>query len=221
MGLTVVIPDLHGRSDLLEQALAAILARCAGGTLVTLGDYVDKGPDSRGVIARLRQGLPDGWLFVPLKGNHDAMMVTALRDPARMTWWLERGGDTAVASYGGDASAIPESDIAWLDGLAMWHMDAHRIYVHAGLEPGVALAAQTERTLLWKRYPQGDPSGFDGRHIVHGHNAYAEGPELFAGRINLDTQAWRTGRLAIGVFEDGQSGGPVDFIVVQGSAFSR
>lgn len=221
MSLTFVVPDLHGRTDLLEQALAAILSRCAGGTLVTLGDYVDKGPDSRGVIARLRQGLPAGWVLVPLKGNHDAMMVTALRDPARMAWWLERGGDIAVTSYGGDASAIPEADIAWLDGLALWHMDAHRIYVHAGLDPGMALAAQTERMLLWKRYTQGDASGFDGRHIVHGHNACVEGPELFEGRTNLDTQAWRTGRLVIGIFEDGQPGGPVDFIVVRGSAYSR
>ncbi|HVV41004.1 MAG TPA: metallophosphoesterase [Nitrobacter sp.] len=221
MSLTFVVPDLHGRSDLLEQALAAILARCAGGTLVILGDYVDKGPDSRGIITRLRQGLPAGWILVPLKGNHDAMMVTALRDPARMAWWLERGGDIAVTSYGGDASAIPEADIAWLDGLALWHADAHRIYVHAGLEPGIALDAQTERTLLWKRYPQGDASGFDGRHVVHGHNACAEGPELLEGRTNLDTQAWRTGRLVIGVFEDGQPGGPVDFIVVRGPALAR
>ena len=223
MSLTYVIPDVHGRFDLLSEALHRVHAHAAGngGTLVMLGDYVDKGPDSNKVIARLRRGMPEGWTFLPLKGNHDAMMAAALSDPAKMNHWLERGGDTALQSYGSEPSAIPAADIAWLGALPLTHIDAHRIYVHAGLDPDVAIDAQPETTLLWKRYPKGDATGFEGRHIVHGHNAFAEGPELYGGRTNLDTQAWRTGRLVTGVFDDAAPAGPVDFIVVQGTPQSR
>ncbi|MEO6945877.1 MAG: metallophosphoesterase, partial [Nitrobacter sp.] len=86
MSLTYVIPDIHGRFDLMSEALHAVHAHAAGngGTLVMLGDYVDKGPDSNKVMARLRRGMPDGWTFIPLKGNHDVMMVAAWRDPAKM-----------------------------------------------------------------------------------------------------------------------------------------
>lgn len=218
MSLTYVIPDIHGRFDLLRDALAGIADRAADntGTIVALGDYVDKGPDSRLVVERLRQGISNGWNFFPIKGNHDAMMVTALRDPANMDRWIERGGDTALISYGGDPAAIPQADIGWLDALPLMHVDAHRVYVHAGLDPDAALDAQTEATLLWKRYPKGYEKGFGDRHIVHGHNALAEGPELYPGRTNLDTRAWRTGRLLVGIFDDDRPGGPIDFMVVWG-----
>jgi serine/threonine protein phosphatase 1 len=223
MSLTYVIPDIHGRFDLLSEALHRVHEHAAGngGTLVMIGDYVDKGPDSNKVIARLRRGMPGGWIFIPLKGNHDAMMAAGLRDPAKMAHWLERGGDTVLQSYGGDPSAIPEADIAWLEALPLTHVDAHRVYVHAGLDPAVALDAQSEATLLWKRYPKGDAAGFNGRHIVHGHDSVARGPELYEGRTNLDTRAWRSGRLVIGVFDDATPGGPADFIVVHGPAQER
>jgi serine/threonine protein phosphatase 1 len=220
MSLTYVIPDIHGRFDLMSEALHQVHAHAAGngGTLVMIGDYVDKGPDSNKVIARLRRGMPDGWIFIPLKGNHDAMMAAGLRDPAKMAHWLERGGDAVLQSYGGDSSAIPQADIAWLEALPLMHADAHRVYVHAGLDPDVALDAQSEATLLWKRYPKGDAAGFNGRHVVHGHDSVARGPELYEGRTNLDTRAWRTGRLVTGVFDDATPGGPVAFIVVHGPA---
>ena len=153
MSLTYVIPDIHGRFDLMSEALHRVYAHAAGngGTLVMIGDYVDKGPDSNRVIARLRRGMPDGWAFVALKGNHDTMMAAGLRDPAKMARWLGRGGDAAIRSYGGDPRAIPEADIAWLEALPLTHADAHRVYVHGGLDPGLALDAQSEATLLWKR----------------------------------------------------------------------
>src|ERR1044072_3736911 len=135
MSLTYVIPDLPGRFDLLTEMLAKIEAHAAGkvGTIVALGDYVNKGPDSRRVIERMRAGLFGGWPFVPLKGNHDAMMVEALRDRSKMEGWIEKGGDATITSYGGDPSAIPQADVAWVDGLPLIHLDAYRIYVHAGL----------------------------------------------------------------------------------------
>jgi serine/threonine protein phosphatase 1 len=218
MSLTYVIPDIHGRYDLLSDGLARISAHSRGnsGLIITIGDYVDKGPDSKQVVDRLLSGVAEGWNLVALKGNHDAMMVEALRDPTKMDWWIGKGGDTALASYGGDPAAVPQSHIAWLDRLRLMHVDAHRLYVHAGVDPDIPLDRQSEATLLWKRYPKGFPDGFGDLHVVHGHDNYPDGPLLYEGRSNLDTLAWRTGRLMIGVFEDDRPGGPVDFIVVRG-----
>jgi serine/threonine protein phosphatase 1 len=223
MNLTYVIPDIHGRTDLLREAFAAIDGHAGGrfGTIVALGDYVDKGPDSPGVIDLLRAGPSAGWRFVALKGNHDSMMVQALRDPARMSYWLERGGDAVVKVYGGDPSDVPLDDIAWLDQLAPMHVDRHRVYVHAGLDPELPLDRQSERTLLWKRYPDDDTAGFHGRHIVHGHDSFIDGPKLFEGRCNLDTRAWRSGRLVIAVFDDDRPGGPIELLTVQGTPGDR
>jgi serine/threonine protein phosphatase 1 len=223
MRLTYVIPDIHGRDDLLGDALAAIDARAGGegGTIVTLGDYVDKGPTSRQVIERLLPGFAAAWRFVALKGNHDVMMVEALRDSAKMAAWIGKGGDTALASYGGDPAAVPPTHIAWLDQLSLIHVDAHRLYVHAGVDPDVPLDLQREATLLCKRYPKGFPDGFGELHVVHGHDNFPDGPLLYQGRTNLDTLAWRTGRLTVGVFDDERPGGPVDFIVVKGTPAVR
>jgi serine/threonine protein phosphatase 1 len=221
MSLTYVIPDIHGRHDLLNDGLAEITARDETGVIVTLGDYVDKGPQSKQAVDRLLSGAAGGWSLVALKGNHDAMMVEALRDPSRMPAWIAKGGDAALASYGGDPAAVPEVHIAWLDRLRLMHVDAHRIYVHAGVDPEIALDQQSEATLLWKRYPKGFPGGFGDLHVVHGHDNFPEGPLLYPGRTNLDTLAWRTGRLTIGVFDDDRPGGPVDFIVIRGSPAGR
>jgi serine/threonine protein phosphatase 1 len=219
MSLTYVIPDIHGRIDLLRDGFAGILTHAGGnaGAIVALGDYVDKGPDSKAVVEFLRAGPPPQWSFIPLKGNHDTMMVEALRDPARMSWWLQRGGDDAIRSYGGDPANVPPSDIEWLDRLALVHVDRQRIYVHAGLDPDLPFDQQTERTLLWKRYPAGDALDFGGLHIVHGHDSFVDGPKLYEGRSNLDTRAWRTGRLVIAVFDDDRPGGPIGFVTVQGN----
>lgn len=216
MPLTYVIPDLHGRRDLLERALARLDAHAAGdaATLVVLGDYVDKGPDSRGVIARLRTGLPMPWRTAMLKGNHDALMVAALRGDVAMAEWLEKGGDTALASYGGDAAEVPMHDIAWLDGRPLFYEDAHRVYVHAGVDPALSLRQQDAMVLLTKRYADDDDTGLGGKHVVHGHDRHPDGPMLLQHRSNLDTNAWKSGRLVIGVFDDDVPGGPVELIAI-------
>ncbi|MET0968609.1 MAG: metallophosphoesterase [Tardiphaga sp.] len=224
MPLTYVIPDLHGRRDLLDRALARLCDHAGGAasTLVVLGDYVDKGPDSRGVIARLRAGMPAPWRLAMLKGNHDAMMVAALRDPAasradgRMDDWLAKGGAIALASYGGEVADVPLHDLDWLDGRPLLHVDAHRVYVHAGVDPTVSLARQEARLMMTKRYADDDTRGHGARHVVHGHDRHVDGPLLTAGRSNLDACAWKTGRLVVGVFDDDVPGGPVDVIEILG-----
>src|SRR5581483_4099782 len=219
MRQTFVIPDIHGRLDLLYAGLERIAARSPATTsvIVTLGDYVDKGPESKGVIDRLLAGVGRGFSLVTLKGNHDAMMVEALRDPSKMAGWLAEGGDAALASYGGEIVNVPQTHVDWFDRLRLIHVDDHRLYVHAGVDPDLPLDQQSERTLLWKRYQRGFPGGFGKLHVVHGHDNCPEGPLLYPGRTNLDTLAWRTGRLTIGVFDDDRAGGPIDLIVIEGA----
>ena len=220
MTLTFVIPDIHGRYDLLNDGLAEITTRGDAGVIVTIGDYVDKGPESRQVVDRLLAGV-EGFELVPLKGNHDAMMIDALRDRSKMVDWLAKGGDTALASYGGDPANVPQSHIDWLDRLRLFHVDIHRLYVHAGVDSGIPLDLQREETLLWKRYSKGFSEGFGNLHVVHGHDNHPDGPLLYQGRTNLGTLAWRTGRLTIGIFDDDRPGGPIDFIVIMGAPAGR
>lgn len=223
MSKTYVIPDIHGRHDLLSDGLAEITARSRGngGVIITIGDYVDKGPQSKQVVDLLRSGVGEDFRLVALKGNHDALMIDALRDSLKMPTWLAKGGDSALASYGGDVGDVPQSHIDWLDRLKLMHLDAHRLYVHAGVDPDLPLDRQDEHTLLWKRYAKGFPLGFGRYHVVHGHDNCPGGPLLYEGRTNLDTLAWRTGQLTIGVFDDDRPGGPVDLIVIRGAPAPR
>jgi calcineurin-like phosphoesterase family protein len=228
MARSYAIPDLHGRHDLLTGALDAISAQAGGDpiTLIALGDYVDKGPQSRQVIdemSALQRNPPAGWRVVCLKGNHDAMMLDAVRKPDTLDYWMARGGDTALMSYGGlgdgGRAGIPEPHLQWLEGLALMHVDRHRVFVHAAVDTTLPLDRQSEQTLLWTRYPNGFAAGHGDRHVVHGHDRAREGPLLFPGRTNLDTMAWSTGRLVIGVFDDDVPGGPIHVIQIQGARF--
>ena len=217
MPLTFAVPDLHGRYDLLLAALAAIEARVPSGTVVFLGDYVDRGPGAADILERLMAGPPAGWRWVCLKGNHEAMMELALRDPERFDWWMENGGDSTIASYEGRRDAIARH-LAWIEALPTMHVDAHRVFVHAGVEGAVALDRQSDKTLLWKRYPGEVAEGHGGHHVVHGHHPDPDGPLRLAGRCALDCLAWRTGRLAVGVFDDEVAGGPLEVLDLQRTA---
>ena len=212
--LTFAVADLHGRLDLLEAALAAIAARASTGTVIFLGDYVDRGPDGAGVIARLIAGPPPGWRWICLKGNHEAVMAIALRHPDRLDWWLENGGGTTVASYR-DRHADVAAHLAWIDTLPSIHVDVHRVFVHAGVDRAMPLTAQPDKILLWKRFPQDSGEGHGAHHVVHGHDPDPDGPILYAGRTAIDTLAWQTGRLVVAVFDDAVPGGPIDTIEIR------
>jgi len=217
--LTYAIGDIHGRLDLLERAAMTIAGHAAGRDyrVICLGDYVDRGPDSRGVIAFLMRETRLG-RFVCLKGNHEAMMLEALRGPY-MGLWLRNGGEETMASYNGR----PQDDhLDWLDGLPIMQTEADRIYVHAGLRPGRPLEAQDEESCLWirERFLRAGADELPG-HVVHGHTPYHAGkrepaqPERLPHRTNLDTGAYATGVLVVGVFDPEIPGGPLDLIRVQ------
>ena len=230
MSKTYAIADLHGRFDLLEMALAEIADHAElPATLVTLGDYVDRGPDSRQVIEHLMGGLDDkGWRLICLKGNHeDIMWQTCCGIVPDCDWWLTNGGAATLISYGQeegnevDVMVIPVEHLRWIERLPLMHVDKHRIFVHAGVDPNCSLDEQDPQDVIWKIYDDRDDGGHGQRHVVHGHEALAHGPILKKNRTNLDTFAWHTGRLVIGVFDDETPGGPVEILETQGQPAVR
>jgi serine/threonine protein phosphatase 1 len=220
---TYAIPDLHGRLDLLDRAIDAVVRHAQGmaSTIITLGDYVDRGPQSRQVVERLMNWRPDGVRVVNLKGNHEAMMLAVCANLAELDWWIKNGGGETLASYGQspthpDLRAIPADHLNWIANLPLLHADRHRIFVHAAVDPATPLNQQNEETLLWKRYPGGTDVGHGLRHVVHGHHANVQAPIVGKHKTNLDGLAWKTGRLVVGVFEDDSAGGPSDFLEIVG-----
>jgi serine/threonine protein phosphatase 1 len=99
---------------------------------------------------------------------------------------------------------VPPRHLDWIVQLPLLHVDQCRVFVHAAVHPVRPLDQQDPSILLWKRYPDDFDAGCGGRHIVHGHQAVAKGPMVMKHRTNLDTMAWKTGRLVIGFFEDNQ-----------------
>jgi serine/threonine protein phosphatase 1 len=224
MSLTYAIPDIHGRLDLLESAIDIVVEHSAGerATVVTLGDYVDRGPSSRQVVEQLMGWRPDKLTVVNLKGNHEAMMWEVCNNLAELSWWIENGGDQTLASYGQSSQEdpnpriVPAAHLEWIAGLPLMHVEQHRVFVHAAVDPKIPLDQQSEQTVLWKRYPEGFDLGHGHRHVVHGHHANPKAPIVTHGKTNLDGLAWKTGRLVIGVFEDDRPGGASEFLEVVG-----
>lgn len=222
MSLIYAIPDLHGRYDLLDRAVSQILLHSRGRSsrVVTLGDYVDRGPHSRDIIEFLMNWPLPTLQLIALKGNHEAMMWEACNGLCEVEWWIENGGGATLTSYGVPLArgklqgVIPEDHLQWIRRLPNLYADEHRIFVHAGVDPGFPLDEQRESTLLWKRYREASGSGHGRRHVVHGHDADERGPHLLSSRTNLDVGAWKTGRLVVGVFCEGQPGGPVEVLKV-------
>jgi len=224
MSLTYAIPDIHGRLDLLEAALDRISRHSAGqsAVIVTLGDYVDRGPSSRQVIERLMEWRSETLSIVSLKGNHEAMMWQVCNNLAELDWWIRNGGDRTLTSYQSSEEKlvpgiVPSAHLQWIANLPLMHVDEHRIFVHAAVDPRISLGRQIEQTLLWKRYPDGFELGHGNRHVVHGHHANPKAPIVSRGKTNLDGLAWSTGRLVVGVFDDSRPGGATEFLEIFGS----
>jgi len=223
------ITDVHGRLDLLEEAYDVIVGHAAGrpARIVFLGDAIDRGPDSKGVIDRLIAGAgrPNFGEQVNLLGNHEALMIKALGGEEREARsWLSNGGIQTLLSYqpGIEATArsaaslkIPARHWDWLASLIyIYETDTH-IFVHAGIPPGVtaATAMQTvegRRQLIWIRNTFLDVTYDFGKHVVHGHSPvglvdFTPDPPF---RTNLDSGAVYGGPMTIGVCPPGVAGPP-------------
>lgn len=222
MSYTFAIGDIHGRLDLLSMAAQSIDKyledRGASGTVVCLGDYVDRGPDSRGVIEFLMRAQQNGSLIC-LKGNHEEMMLQGLAS-GDLGRWLASGGVATLTSYGDEG--VPAEHLAWLSQLPTISELGGRIFVHAGLMPGERLEDQRDEWRLWirDRFLFAEQEFIGWPHIVHGHTPIHRGkpdlaePELLPWRSNLDTGAFHTGVLAVAVFTDEQPG-PIEILKIR------
>lgn len=178
--------------------------------VVHLGDYVDRGPDSAGVLALLRGPCPiPGGDWVHLAGNHEQMMLAALDPDAEdevVGFWLDNGGGATLASYGADPrdrrswGAVPDGDLDLLRGLPDSLALGGYLFVHAGVRPDLPLDRQDPMDLAWIREPFLSWRGGLGAVVVHGHTP-ARGPEVLAHRIGLDTGAVYGGPLTCAVLE--------------------
>lgn len=206
--LTFAIGDIHGCLDKLERLAAACEAHAGGrpARYVFLGDYIDRGPDSRGVVEwlmRRQQAQPAA--VVCLRGNHEQMAIMAHADERAMALWLQNSGATTQRNYPETNGRIEEAHLAWLAGLPFCHDDGLRFFVHAGIDLSVPLKEQDGEVMLWMREPflsdcdEVDP----GRFIVHGHTPLRTGlPDLRRHRLNLDTAAVLGGPLTAAAFDD-------------------
>lgn len=214
MSLTYAIADLHGRFDLLKKALEAVTNHAGDHDykVITLGDYVDRGPESRQIIQHLMDAQDQGRPLICLKGNHEDMMHETLMAPLDPNWWVGNGGETTLKSYNNE---VPSNHLHWIGSLPTIYVDRHRIFVHAGVDPTKSLDEQTDEFKLWYRYIDGADIGHGERHVVHGHTPNPHGPEKYQSRTNLDTLAWRTGRLVVAVYDDDKPGTAIEYIEVE------
>lgn len=215
------IGDVHGRLDLLDQLLARIEEDDAsrGGAqtgIILLGDLIDRGPDSAGVVERVRQMCASRNDIRCLCGNHEEILLGAYDgDSDLVRLFLRAGGYEALLSYGMDAAAIdhasiaelvemmerniPGEQIAFLRSLEDYVVEGDYLFVHAGIRPGLPIEQQTSRDLRWIRQPFLDHGGSHGKIVIHGHTITEQVDER-ANRIGIDTGAYRTGCLtALGI----------------------
>ena len=210
------VGDIHGRLDLLDRLLAKIEADIAArapalNLVVFLGDLIDRGPQSAGVVERLRTWQPNDARAVFLCGNHEEIMLRVLGgEPGILSDWLRFGGAECLASYelsptalkqmsepealAAIKAAVPAEHRIFLGTFADTFRFGDYLFVHAGIRPGVAVAAQSQQDLRWIREPFLDDATDHGFVVVHGHTI-SPAVEERGNRIGVDTGAYRSGRL--------------------------
>lgn len=218
------IGDIHGRLDLLRETHAAIAADlvrrpCPAFRVIHLGDMIDRGPDSAGVVEHLIEFCRDGDA-VCLAGNHDLFLTKFLSKPSAVgDQWLDNGGEEALESYGlklstlkslkqirkAFADALPESHLHFFEALPLCERHGDYLFVHAGIRPGVPLAKQRAQDLTTIREPFLSSAADHGFVVVHGHTP-AAAPVVRPNRIGIDTRAYASGRLTCLVLEGAEKG---------------
>jgi serine/threonine protein phosphatase 1 len=214
------IGDIHGRRDLFDALIESIEADDKGRdpaatTIVLLGDLVDRGPDSAGVIAAARALMAHRRVRI-LCGNHEEMFLRSFNELEVLRQFLRFGGRETILSYPLDlarwnaasledaqeimSQAVPTDDLDFIRSFEDWIVIGDYCFVHAGILPGVAMAEQSQNDLRWIREPFLNHSGDHESVVVHGHTI-TETPEIRRNRIGIDTGAYSSGRLTALVLE--------------------
>ena len=235
-----VIGDIHGRLDLYDAIIAAVKeddskSPPADTRFVLLGDLVDRGPDSAGVIARTREWEQTARVRV-LAGNHEEMFLAAFEKPEALRHFLKHGGRETVLSYGLSKKQfaaldldemfellpelVPESDREYIAAFKNMIRAGDYVFVHAGIDPSRPLSEQKRSDLLWIRERFLSHEGPLEKVVVHGHTIFDKVIDC-GNRIGIDTGAFRSGVLTALVLEGDQrriiqacsvDGGPVEII---------
>lgn len=211
------VGDIHGCLVQLRALQEAIKEDAKGGperlVVVYLGDFIDRGENSKGVIDHLLSSPMEGFEEVFLKGNHEDFLLKFLDDPGQAMAWLANGGSQTCLSYGFDPASppdlvddlliwlhqevsnrIPDDHLAFLKKLTLTHVEGGFFFCHAGVRPGLALEEQKEEDLLWIREPfLGSKANFE-KLVVHGHTPTRQ-PDVRGNRIGIDTGACYGGKL--------------------------
>ena len=211
------VGDIHGRADLLDDLHGQMLADAAQAgpsnrVAVYVGDYVDRGRESRRVLDILVGAPLKGFEVVHLMGNHEDMLMGFLADPSQGQMWMYNGGDATLRSYGIDPSDFPQGPLglaemrdrlvavlpdhhrAFLAGLTLNHTIGDFLFVHAGVRPGVALDRQAPDDMIWIRDDFLESNADFGKMVVHGHSISGF-VDRRANRICIDTGAFASGTL--------------------------
>ena len=216
------IGDVHGRLDLLKDVLQKLEAFDAAMPaprsrhIILLGDLVDRGPDSAGVLKFIHNVTRKTDRMIVLQGNHEQIMLEALGGtPGALRPWLRMGGDATLRSFGVEPNdfvsdselisranaAIPSEWLDWLRSLPLTARSGDYFFCHAGVRPGVPLRKQVATDLLWIREEFLSAEESHGAVIVHGHSVHP-GIDIQPNRIGVDTGAYRTGVLTALYLED-------------------
>jgi serine/threonine protein phosphatase 1 len=200
-----VIPDIHGRKDLLDLAFAKLTElEPNGGKIIFLGDYIDRGKQSIEVVEAVMNPM-EGWTHIPLVGNHEDMFVDSAWDKRKYPFCdpnvVKNLNWPQIKKYA-----------AWMSKLKIFHIEDENIFAHAFYDH--TLTEQTKSVCIWTRLDDHQsffhPEGF---HLTHGHTPRKNGPILAPNRTNLDCGAVFYNRLVIGVYEQNVKG-PIDFIEI-------
>ena len=184
MSRTIAIGDIHRCAGALDILLEEIQPRPTH-TIVTLGDYVDRGPESSRVIEIL-VGLVSHCRLVPLIGNHEIMMFKAINDPDQMEFWLQFGGNTTLASYGNSIRNIPQHHLTFLSHCVRYHETENHFFVRANYDSDTPLEEQPDGLLFWEHIKEFPPSiHYSGKTAVVGHTPQPDGDVRDIGHVKL------------------------------------
>lgn len=182
---TIAIGDIHGCADALQSLLEVIQPESTD-TIITLGDYIDRGPKSSAVISILADLITECTL-VPLLGNHEIMMTNALKSRREFEFWMFNGGKATLASYDGDMNNMPMHHRTFINFCKPWHETDTHIFLHAAYDPALPMEQQTDELLFWRHVDENftPPPHYSGKTIICGHTPQTYGDIGDLGHIKL------------------------------------